>query len=63
MDKDPSPPRSVSFDEALSNAVRLALLAEGDDGDPGRRQVTAQLATAWGTIAQAVASKYAGPLA
>jgi hypothetical protein len=62
VDKDPSPTRSVSFDEALSNAVRLAQLAEEDDSDPGRRQATAQLATAWGTIAQALASKYA-PLA
>jgi hypothetical protein len=58
MDKNPPPARSVSFDEALGNAVRLAELAEEDHGDTGRRHATAQLATAWGTIAQALASKY-----
>jgi hypothetical protein len=63
MDKDPSPTRSVSFEEALSNAIRLAQLAGEDDSDAGRRQATAQLATAWGTIAQALATKYAAPLA
>jgi hypothetical protein len=61
MDKDQSPIRSASFEEALSNAIRLAELAEEDDSDAGRRQATAQLATAWGTIAQALASKYAVP--
>jgi hypothetical protein len=61
MDNDPSRTQSVSFDKALSNAVRLAQLAEEADSDPGRRQATAQLAAAWGTIAQALASKYAAP--
>jgi hypothetical protein len=61
MDIDRPPTRSVSFDEALSNAVRLAQLAEEGDSDPGSRQATAQLATAWGMIAQALASKYAPP--
>ena len=62
MDKDPPPTRSVSFEEALSNAIRLAQRAEEDDGDPATRQATGQLATAWATIAQALATKYAAPL-
>jgi hypothetical protein len=61
MDNDPSPTQNVTFDTALSNAVRLAQLAEDADNDPGRRQATAQLAIAWGTIAQALAGKYATP--
>jgi hypothetical protein len=47
MDHDPSPTQDVSFDTALSNAVRLARLTEDADNDPGRRQATAQLAIAW----------------
>jgi hypothetical protein len=63
MDKDPPPTRSVSFEEALGNAIRLAQQAEEDDGDAGSRQATAQLATAWGMIAQALATKYTAHLA
>lgn len=61
MDHDPSSAQDVSFDTALSNAVRLARLAEDSGDDPRRRQATAQLAIAWATIAQAVATKYATP--
>jgi hypothetical protein len=61
MDNDPPHTQDLSFDTALSNAARLAQLAEDADNDPGRRQATAQLAIAWGTIAQAPASKYATP--
>ena len=63
MDHDPSSAHNVSFDTALSNAVRLARLAEDADNDPGRRRATAQLAIAWATIAEALATKYAAPSA
>jgi hypothetical protein len=61
MDSNRSPTQVLTFDEALSHAVRLALLAEEAGSEPERRLATAQLATAWGTIAQALASKYAVP--
>jgi hypothetical protein len=54
MDNDPSPTQSVNFDEALSNAVRLAQLAEEADSDPGRRQATRRLAVAFDELAMAI---------
>jgi hypothetical protein len=51
--------RSVSFEEALSNAIRLAERASDSGVSDASREQAARLATAWGTIAHAVATKYA----